>query len=277
MALLSNDLPDDFLARIVITASQIESDYYRGHIFRAIAPRLRFKSVLFQDVLEALPIKHYPEARAMTLLALAKVTPESDRALILDDALEAARAVAQIETRAELLLEASAALSQPNRDIVLAEAKNLAGGHPALIQRISRAEFAFLNGTLRLTRAKSRLTEIQAMLSSKERMEALDDLVDQLPDAALAKALQILWTCAEQGTSLTLLQIGVSRWDAMCAAGDISSIDALSGTLSAYGETPRPQFLAALEVLAPVIHEVGGEAAVIAAAEAVLEAGEWWP
>ena len=93
-------------------------------------------------------------------------------------------------------------------------------------------------------------------------------MVERLPDDALDEALHALWTCADRRESLPILERLAGR------AG--FGFEALSGCLATYGETPRPQFLAALENLAPIILKVGGEPAVIAAAEAVLEAGEWW-
>ena len=104
---------------------------------------------------------------------------------------------------------------------------------------------------------------------SKERADVLADLVGGLSDGLLAEGLRTLWSAADQRETLVILRYLVDRR----GAGDFET---LSGGLSAYGDTPRPHFLAALEALAAVLLKVGGEAAVAAAAEAVLEAGEWW-
>ena len=111
--------------------------------------------------------------------------------------------------------------------------------------------------------------DLQASPHSKERVEALARAFDRLPEAALPLAAGSLWTCADRSESLPLLSRLVERWAAF-------DYEALASGLSAYGETPRPQFLAALEILTPIILKVGGEPAVKAAAEAVLEAGDWW-
>ncbi|MEP7356812.1 MAG: hypothetical protein ABI847_06195, partial [Anaerolineales bacterium] len=129
---------------------------------------------------------------------------------------------------------------------------------------------------LRTVEAAQWLADIRSRATSKERIEALSEVIERLPDGSLAEALRLLWSGADRRESLPHLKQIVTRWEAMCAADGMTSFEGLTGCLSAYGETPRPQFLAALEILAPVLHAVGGEAAIMATAEAILEAGQWW-
>jgi hypothetical protein len=219
-----------------------------------------------QNALANVPARSYPEPRIRALLALANQAPEGQRAEFLSEALTAARSPASPEARAQLLELVAATLPAEERELILTEV--VAAGEEAR-QRIERLYLADLPEPRRTEKAKELLAGIRNMPYSKERAEVLVELFGGLPDGLVAEALSILWTAADRSESLLILRHLVDQRD----AGDFET---LSSSLSAYGETPRPQFLAALEALTPVLAKVGGEPAVIAAAEAVLEAGTWW-
>jgi hypothetical protein len=213
-----------------------------------------------------MPARSYPEPRIRALLALANGAPEGQRADFVCEALAAARSPGSPEARAQLLELVAAALPAEEREPILAEA---IAADESTRERIERRYLADLPEPRRTEKARELLASIRNMPYSKERAEVLVDLLGGLPDGLLAEALRVLWTAADRQESLLILRYFVDQR----GAGDFET---LSGGLSAYGETPRPHFLAALEALAPVVLKIGGEAAVIAAGEAVLEAGTWW-
>jgi hypothetical protein len=94
-----------------------------------------------------------------------------------------------------------------------------------------------------------------------------------LPDAALAEALAVAWATGDVPT----LSFAAPRWLAICQAGGLDPLAALTHSLHACEQVARRDLLGLLVDLAPALAAAGGPDAVRDAAQAIVETGAWWP
>jgi Alcohol dehydrogenase GroES-like domain len=264
------------LARALVGARSIEGGSARARGLSSLAAGLtadRRPRVLAQAAAAAREPARL-EARVEPLVAVAARTSGRERAKLLAEALAAANAIKDALSRGNALRTVAASLP-PNvaRDAVTAarlvdDPLGRARALRVLVARVTERE--------RQQVAREALDAIGGIGDEWNVAGEIDALLADLPDDLLGAALTLVLSRAPGATALPLARLAV-RWPAACRSAGIPEHVAVSATLDAFARGRRPQALAAISAVIPVLRSLGGVAVLDELAQALVDTATWWP
>ncbi|MDW8373907.1 MAG: AAA family ATPase [Planctomycetota bacterium] len=238
LAALAPHLPEGLLADALAAARTIDWEWSRAEALTALAPHL--PETLLPDALAAARAIRYEEPRAAALGALAPRLPEAERSAVLRKALAAARALDDAEDRAAAL----AALVPHLPEALLPES----------------------------------LAAARALDDAETRAWALTALAPHLPEAERPAVLR---EALEAARAIDREEYRAAALAAL--APHLAALPAplryrcLAETLPLLARRPRPQLLADLRALMPLITVICGEEAAGEMFRAMQDVARWWP
>jgi hypothetical protein len=277
---LAGNIPPTLLAALVdkgvwtpiqgsAYARQMPSEERRAQALEELAPHLT--APLLQEALAAVQAIIDEDRRAQALVGLAPHLPGP----LLQEALATARVIANEFRRAQALVGLVPHLSEPLQVTVLQEALTAAR---AITNKHSRIQalaglVPYLSEPLQVTVLQEALAAARTITDEDSRAQALAKLAPHLSGPLLQEALAAAraindWPRAKALAGLTpyVKQLPVivlySLW---CE------------TLRNLAARPRPDLLSDIQALAPVITVLGGNEALVATVQAIIEVGKWFP
>nr|MDZ7999891.1 NB-ARC domain-containing protein [Aulosira sp. DedVER01a] len=251
LSALAEKLPE-LLPEALTAARAIQDESSRASALRVLANKL-----LPELLPEALTAIQDEYSRTSALSALAEKLPE-----VLPEALTAARAIQPQRDRASALSALAEKLPE-----VLPEALTAAR---AIQDESSRASaLSALTEKLPPELLPEALTAARAIQSQKDRASALSALANKLPEV-LPEALTAIQDEYSRVCALKALAIGLSKMPS------VTLFPLWRDTLYQLSLRTRPNLLADIKALFPVIFALGGEAATAEVARAIADVARWW-
>ena len=236
---LAPHLPPDLLPQALAAARNIGDESARAHALAALAPHL--PEDLLKQALDAAREIGDATARARALATLAPHLPEDLREQTLREALDAARGIGDADDRARALAALAPHLPEDLREQTLREALDAARG----------------------------------IGDAKTRAEALAALAPRLAELGypqkgldVAREIERAYIRANALAGLAPRLAELPRPDLYRLWNEI---------LPLLARRTRPDLLADLRALVPVIHALGGEEAIAETARAIQDVARWWP
>jgi serine/threonine protein kinase len=273
---LTPRLPEDLLQEALATAREVEEDWPRDLAFTALAPELAGLGHLQYalDIAQEIEDEHQRDKALVNMVRqlaelghqwkALEIAQEIDSEFHWDEALsnlirhltglghsqETLEIAQEIETdrwRTEALAELAPHLPGGLQEQALEEALEVARG---MEDRYQRAEalvvlLPHLSRELQEQRVQEALTVAQEIEGDRHRAEILARLAPHL----------VTWM-QEQPTA---------------------AITAWQETLHTFAARTRKDLLGDLRALAPFIHDLGGEKAIVETFHAIQDVGRWWP
>jgi len=245
------------LAEALTTAKEIEPEYDRAEALAALAPHLP-ENLLAEALAAAREIRDVP-VRAWALAALAPHLPPD----LLDQALAAAREIRDERWRAEALAALAPLLPPKQQPQVLAEA--LAAAREieqeyaralALAALVPHLPFGIREQVLRVA------------LVAAGQVEDIAIITDDSEAGPAGTKVSLPYTRSITFKKLVPHLTELPRPDLYPLWDE---------TLSHRARRTRRDLLADLRALVPVIHALGGEAAIAETARAIQDVARWWP
>ncbi|MEH2070562.1 MAG: NB-ARC domain-containing protein [Nostoc sp.] len=287
LSALADKLPPELLSKALAAARAIQDEYYCAYALRGLAEEL--PDILPEALAAARAIQH-EDSRADALSALAEKLPD-----ILPETLAAARAIQDEYSRTKVL----SALADKLPDI-LPEA--LAAAR-AIQDEDSRAKALRDLADKLPDILPEALAAARAIQDKDDRGLVLSALAEKLPDIlpeALAAARAIQYE-ANRADALSALaeKLPDILPEALAAARAIENEDFRTQPLSALADSlsqirstelfplwqdtlhelslrTRSNLVQDIKALFPVIFALGGKAATVEIARAIVDAGRWW-
>ncbi|WP_322798399.1 ATP-binding protein [Thermoflexus sp.] len=274
LAKLAPRLPEDqrvqALREALEAAREIRDEPARAEALAALAPQL--SEGLLQEALEAARKIGYKRARARALAALATRLPEDQRAQALREALEAAWEIRDEPARAEALAALAPQLSEGLLQEALEAARKI-GYKRARAEALAALAPQLSGGLLR-----EALEAARKIQDESARAWALAALAPRLPEDQRAQALREALEAArkiqdEEERARVLAELAPQ----LAALSPSGLYPLWAETLPLLARRTRRDLLSDLRALAPVIHALGGEAALWETFRAIRDVGRWWP
>ncbi len=238
---LASHLPPELLSQALAEARSIQDERYHARARAALAPHLppALREQALSEALAATRNIRHEGRRSEALAALAPHLPAD----LLAKALDAARSIRNGRYRARALTALAPHLPEGLREQALTEALKAARSLPE----------------------KGRL--------GSPRSEALGALAPHLPPGLLSEALEVTLGIRDARYRAEALSALAPRLAKMPAE---RLYPLWAETLPILARRTRPQLLADLRALAPVIHALGGQEAVAETFRAIQDVGRWW-
>ncbi|MEH2458039.1 NB-ARC domain-containing protein [Nostoc sp.] len=257
---LPSNLQDLALQKALAAAREIQDESDRARVLSALAEKQPPK--LLPEVLAAAREIQDERYRAETLIVLAEKQPQ-----VLPEALAAAREIQRESDRANVLSALAKKLPPELLPEVLAAARE--------IQRES--DRAYVLSALAEKQPPKLLPEALAaareLQSESDRARVLSALAEKQPPKLLPEALAAAREIQDEGDRAKVLSALASGLSQMPVA---ELLPLWRDTLHKLSLRTRPNLLQDIEALFPVIFALGGEAATVELARAIVDVGRWW-
>jgi len=225
---------------------------------------------VLQEALTAVQVipheKKYSLARALVDLAPYLSEP------LLQDALAAARAVADESARAQALVDLAPRLSESLLQEALTAVRAIAD--EGARARALAGLVPHLSESLEVTVLQEALTAVQAIMDEDARARALVDLAPRLSESLLQEALATARSIAHRDSRARAL-VGLASHVKQFPLASLYLL--WNEVLPILASSTRSNLLSDILTLFPVIAALGEKEALVAMAQAIIEVGRWFP
>jgi hypothetical protein len=125
------------------------------------------------------------------------------------------------------------------------------------------------------------LSAARAIGDEFARASALSAVAERLPPDALeqmyAVLLEVQATITQAYQADRIARILTPRWPEIAHCARQSEVALLTDTLQAFARATRPNLLAAIQALLPVIERFGDQAALQQTVQAIVDTAQRWP